>query len=136
MSDFAKMFQQMMDQTAEMAQKFAPDAKAFSPAAFEAMMPGVGQSFLEMAFGNTINKMGLDARTRFLVTIAGLASQPVLMVPQLKLAIESARIAGARKQEITEVIMQMSLFGGMPATTQALQAALEVFNAEENGTDE
>jgi len=135
MSDFAKMFQQMMDQTAEMGRKFAPDSKAFTPAAFEAMMPGVGASFLEMAFGNTINKNGLDAKTRFLITIAGLTSQIVLQAPQLKLAIESARVAGAKKQEITEVIMQMSMFGGMPVTTQALQAALEVFNAEENGKD-
>ena len=58
-----------------------------------------------------------------------------LQIPQLKLAIESARVAGAKKQEITEVIMQMSMFGGMPVTTQALTAALEVFNAEENGKD-
>ncbi len=135
MSDFAKMFQQMMDQTAEMGKKFAPDASWFSPKAFEAMMPGVGQSFLEMAFGNTVNVNGLDAKTRFLVTIAGLTSQIALQTPQLKLAIESARVAGAKKQEITEVIMQMSMFGGMPVTTQALQAALEVFNAEENGKD-
>jgi len=135
MSDFAKMFQQMMEQTAEMGKKFAPGADMFSPAAFEAMMPGVGQSFLEMAFGNTINQNGLDAKNRFLVTIAGLTSQIALQVPQLKLAIESARVAGAKKQEITEVIMQMSMFGGMPVTTQALQAALDVFNAEENGKD-
>ena len=135
MSDFTKMFQEMMEQMAEMGKKFAPDPNAFSPKAFEAMMPGVGASFLEMAFGNTINKNGLDAKTRFLVTIAGLSAQMVLQVPQLKLAIESARVAGAKKQEITEVIMQMSMFGGMPSTTQALQAALEVFNAEENGKD-
>ena len=73
MSDFAKMFQEMMEQMAEMGKKFAPDPNAFSPKAFEAMMPGVGASFLEMAFGNTINKNGLDAKTRFLVTIAALA---------------------------------------------------------------
>jgi len=136
MSDYAKMFQEMMEQTAAMGKKFAVDADMFSPKAFEAMMPGVGQSFLEMAFGNTINQNGLDAKSRFLVTIAGLTSQIVLQVPQLKLAIESARVAGAKKQEITEVIMQMSMFGGMPVTTQALQAALEVFNAEEDGKDE
>jgi len=136
MSDFAKMFQQMMDQTAEMGKKFSADPKLFTPAAFEAMMPGMGQSFLEMAFGNTMNKQGLDAKTRFLITIAGLSSQVALQVPQLKLAIESARVAGARKQEITEVIMQMSMFGGILVTTQALQAALDVFNAEENGKDE
>ncbi len=135
MSDFAKMFQEMMEQTAEMGKKFAPGAEMFSPKAFEAMMPGVGQPFLEMAFGNTINQNGLDAKSRFLVTIAGLTSQVALQTPQLKLAIESARVAGAKKQEITEVIMQMSMFGGMPVTTQALSAALEVFNAEENGKD-
>lgn len=131
MSDFSKLFQEMMEQTAEMGRKFAPDPKMFSPAAFEAMMPGVGQSFLEMAFGNTVNQNGLDAKTRFLVTIAGLTSQPLLVAPQLRMAIESARVSGAKKQEISEVIMQMSMFGGMPVTTEALQVALEVFQEED-----
>jgi 4-carboxymuconolactone decarboxylase len=132
MSDFAKMYQEMLEQTATMAKKFAPDAaKMFSPKAFEAMMPGMGQSFLETFFGNTVNVNGLDAKTRFLVTIAGLSSQPILQDTPLRLAIESARIAGAKKQEITEVIVQMSMFGGMAQTTQALNLALEVFKEED-----
>jgi len=135
MSELSKMYQDMMEQTAKMAQQFAPEAaKMFSPKTFEAMMPGMGQSFLETLFGNTVNVNGLDARTRFLVTIAGLSSQPLLQDGPLKLAIESARVAGAKKQEITEVIMQMSMFGGMPVTTQALQLSLEVFN-EEDGNE-
>ncbi len=69
------------------------------------------------------------------MTIAGLTSQPALLAPQLRLAIESARVAGAKKQEISEVIMQMSMFGGMPVTTEALKVALEVFQ-EEDGKKE
>lgn len=139
MNDPTKIFEQMLAQTAKMGQEFAPDLealkKAFDPSAFEALMPGMSKSFMDMAFGNAINTGGLDAKTRFLVAIAGLSAQLVLQVPQLKMAISSARVAEASKQEINETIFQMSMFGGMATTTAALSAAQEVFDQEENGKD-
>jgi 4-carboxymuconolactone decarboxylase len=139
MSDPSKIFEQMLEQTAKMGKEFAPDLEAlkgaFDPKAFEALMPGLSKSFMDMAFGKAFNADGLDAKVRFLVTIAGLSAQVILQVPQLKLAIASARVAEASKQEINETIFQMSIFGGMPTTTAALSAAQEVFDAEENGKD-
>ena len=80
-----------------------------------------------MWFGKTFNPEGLDARTRFLVTIAGLTVLGPLGEPQLRVTIRNALAAGATKREIAEVIWQMSMFGGMPAMQKALEIAQSVF---------
>ena len=43
------------------------------------------------------------------------------------LTIRQALVAGATKREITEVIWQMSMFGGLPAMQKALELAQAVF---------
>ena len=47
---------------------------------------------------------------------------------QLRLAIRHAMEAGASQREIAEVIFQMSMFGGVPAMTRALEIARSVFD--------
>jgi 4-carboxymuconolactone decarboxylase len=47
--------------------------------------------------------------------------------PQLRLTVQNALAAGATQREIAEVIWQMSMFGGMPATQKALEIAQAVF---------
>jgi 4-carboxymuconolactone decarboxylase len=121
--DFASMFKKMMEQGQEMAKAFTPSmaGPAFSgvdPKAFEKLFPAMPKDMLEMFFGKTFNPEGLDARTRFLVTIAALT---VLGTVQNALA------AGATKREIAEVIWQMSMFGGVPAMQKALEIAQAVF---------
>lgn len=69
--DFAKLFHTMMEQGQTMARAFTPSAFGTGdPKAFEAMFPAMPKEMLEMFFGKTFNPQGLDARTRFLVTIA------------------------------------------------------------------
>jgi 4-carboxymuconolactone decarboxylase len=46
----------------------------------------------------------------------------------MKLAIRNGLEAGATKREVAEVIYQMSMFGGMPAMTKALEIAQKVFD--------
>jgi len=45
--------------------------------------------------------------------------------------IASARAVGASREEIAEIIFQMTLYGGFPAMINAMNAAMEVFEAEE-----
>ena len=52
--------------------------------------------------------------------------------PQLKVNIASALRAGATRREIGEVIWQMALYGGFPAAINGLNAALEVFEEQDN----
>ena len=63
-------------------------------------------------------RAGLDIRTRLLCTIAALT---VLGRPeQLAVHIDRALGCGATRTEIEEVMLQMSAFGGFPATWDAL----------------
>lgn len=130
--DFAKFFQTMMEQGQTMARAFTPSALGtIDPKAFEAMFPAMPKEMLEMFFGKTFNPQGLDARTRFLVTIAAQTVLGPLGEPQLRPTVRNALAAGATAREIAEVIWQMSMFGGLPATQKALEIAQAVFTETE-----
>jgi 4-carboxymuconolactone decarboxylase len=132
--DFAKFFQTMMEQGQQMAKAFTPGTTGFGgvdPSAFEKMFPAMPKEMLEFFFGKTFNPEGLDARTRFLVTIAAQTGLGPLGEPQLRPTVKNALAAGATKREIAEVIWQMSMFGGLPATQKALEIAQAVFTETE-----
>ncbi|MFC5738410.1 4-carboxymuconolactone decarboxylase [Rhodobacter sp. 140A] len=126
--EFSKLFSAMMEQGAEMARLFNPALESFNPVAFEKLIPTMSKDMMEMWFGKTFNREGLDARTRLLVTIAALTVLGAQADAQLRLAIRHAMEAGASQREIAEVIFQMSMFGGVPAMTRALEIARSVFD--------
>ena len=125
--DFTKMFAAMMEQGQKMAAAFSPAVGTVDVKAFEKMFPAMPKDLLEMWFGKTFNPEGLDARTRFLVAIAAQVVLGPVGEPQLHLTIKNGLAAGATKREVAEVIWQMAMFGGMPATQKALQIAQGVF---------
>ena len=125
--DFAKMFAAMMEQGQQMAKAFTPGMTGIDPKAFEKLFPAMPKEMLEAFFGKTFNPEGLDARTRFLVTIAAVTVLGPVGEPQLRLTVQNALAAGATQREIAEVIWQMSMFGGLPATQKALEIAQGVF---------
>jgi 4-carboxymuconolactone decarboxylase len=128
--DFTKMFAAWMAQGQEMAKAFAPAMEGVDVKAFERMFPAMPKDMLEAWFGKTFNPEGLDARTRFLLTIAG---QTILGAPaeaQLRVTIRNALSAGATKREIAETIWQMSMFTAPQATQKALEIAQSVFAEE------
>ena len=125
--DFAKLFKNMMEQGQDMVRAFNPSLEGFSAKGLENFIPTMTKDMMEMWFGKTFNREGLDAKTRLLVTIAALTVLGAHAEPQLKLAIRHALEAGATKREIAEVIWQMSMFGGVPAMQKALELAQAVF---------
>ena len=127
-ADFQKLFMAMMEQGTEMARMFNPALESFNPKAFEKMFPTLPADMLEMWFGKTFNRDGLDARTRLLVTLAGQVTLGAQAEAPIRLTIRHALEAGATEREIAEVIFQMSMFGGVPAMTKALELAREVFD--------
>ena len=133
MSDgFTKLFQQMLQSGQEMARAFNPALEKFDPRALEKMFPTMSADMMEMWFGRTFNREGLDAKTRLLLTIGALTVQGAVAEPQLRLAVRHARQAGASQREIAETIWQMSMFGGMPAMQKALELAQAVFAEEDD----
>ena len=118
-------FEQMLKQAQEMAKAMNPGLENFSPKGFEALWPTMPREVMEMMFGNTVNKDGLDAKTRLLLTLAGLTCQGAQADAAIRQTVRHALEAGAKKQEIVEAIGQMSVFAGIPAMTRALELAQE-----------
>jgi 4-carboxymuconolactone decarboxylase len=131
MTDSKNPFEAMMTQAADMAKAFNPALESFTPKGFEALFPTMSKDFMEMAFGNALNKEGLDAKMRLLITLAGLVVLGSQAELQIKVTIRHALAAGATKLEIAETITQMSMFGGIPSMTKASGLAQEVFAENE-----
>jgi len=124
---YTKMIQQMMESSQQMLRAFNPALENIKASGFDQMMPTMSRDMMEMWFGKTFNREGLDAKTRLLITIAALTAQGAQAEPQLKLSVRHALEAGATEREIAEVIWQMSMFGGMPAMQKALEIAQGIF---------
>ncbi|KIN64701.1 Carboxymuconolactone decarboxylase [Sulfitobacter noctilucicola] len=131
MNDPINPFEAMMKQAQEMTKAF-PAADAFSPKVFEAMMGTMPKDVMEMFFGNGINTDGLDARTRLLLTLAGLTMQGAQNDTVIRQTVRHALEAGASEQHIKEAIAQMSVFAGLPAMTRAMDFAAQVFDEKED----
>ncbi len=122
-----KMLQQMMESGQEMVRAFNPALETMQVGGFDKLFPTMSKDMMEMWFGRTFNREGLDAKTRLLVTIAALTVLGAQAEAQMKLTIRHALEAGATQREIAEVIWQMSMFGGLPAMQKALEIAQAVF---------
>ncbi|SPF80539.1 carboxymuconolactone decarboxylase family protein [Pseudoprimorskyibacter insulae] len=101
---------------------------------YDTLVPGLSKTVVDVAYGQFYARGGVDEKTRLLATIAALTALGGQTRPQLKVNIASARAVGATRQEISEIIFQMTLYGGFPAMINALNAAIEVFEAEEDDT--
>ena len=126
MSDQKTPFELMMQQAQEMARAFNPALTSFDPKGFEKMWPTMPKDAMEMWFGKGISKEGLDAKTRLLLTIAGMTMQGAQAETPFRMTVRHATEAGATRDEIAETIAQMSMFAGIPAMTRAMELAREV----------
>jgi 4-carboxymuconolactone decarboxylase len=135
MKDAPNPFELMMRQASEMAKAMNPALESFSPKGFESLWPMMPKEAMEFWFGNAVNKDGLDAKTRLLLTLAGLTMQGAQADTALRQTVRHAMEAGARKQEIVETIGQMSVFAGIPAMSRALDLAQEVLDKDKDEED-
>ncbi len=124
---YTRMIQQMMESSQEMLRAFNPALEQMKAGGFDKIFPTLSKDMMEMWFGRTFNREGLDAKTRLLVTLAALTVLGAQAEPQIKATVRHALEAGATEREIAEVIWQMSMFGGLPAMQKALELAQSVF---------
>lgn len=88
--------------------------------------PDFARYVVEFPFGDIFSRPGLDLRTRELITVAALTAMGHA-APQLKAHIQLALKAGCNRREVTETIIQMSVYAGFPAALNGLFLAQEVF---------
>lgn len=94
--------------------------------AFESICPDFAIMTIEWALAGVMARPGLDLLTREYLLIASCVTLGHV-VPQLRAHIESALKLGASKQQIVEVILQMTFYAGGAAVANALNTANEVF---------
>jgi 4-carboxymuconolactone decarboxylase len=82
----------------------------------------------ELAWDYVWNRPGLDRRTRSLLNLAMLTA--LGKSAELKLHVRGALTNGVTVEEIKEVLLQASVYCGIPAGLQAFRAADEVLLAE------
>ncbi len=89
------------------------------------------QLFQAFVYGGLYDRDVIDHKTRELCAVAGLTVGGYF--PQLRAHFQACRNYGAGDEEIREVILQMAIYGGMPAALTALDE-FEKFRTSENPT--
>lgn len=88
--------------------------------------PDFAEWIVSFSYGDVMSRPGLDLRSRQFATVAALTAMGTA-APQLKVHINGALNVGCQPSEIVEVILQMAVYAGFPATVNALNIAREVF---------
>ena len=119
----ANPFAAWMGQMQDMAKTMNPALENFTPTGFEKLWPTMPRDMMEQFMGKGINPDGLDAKTKMLLTLAGLTVLGAQAEAQIRMTVRQAAEQGATKQEIAETIGLMGLFGGLPAMNKAMELA-------------
>lgn len=88
--------------------------------------PALGRWIVEFGYGDVVSRPQLDLRTRELATVAALTALGNAQ-PQLRAHLNGALNVGCKPEEIVEVIMQMAVYAGFPASLNGIAAAKEIF---------
>jgi 4-carboxymuconolactone decarboxylase len=79
----------------------------------------------EVAWGSVWARPGLDLRTRSLITIAVLAA--LGRTEELRLHLRGSQNLGVPEQELTEALLQVAVYAGVPAANTAFAIAKSEF---------
>lgn len=85
---------------------------------------GFQEWITEAVWGGVWSRPGMDRKTRSLVTIALLAG---LGHEELRLHLEAAPRLGVTPEEVTEVLMHVGVYAGVPAANSAFGLAKEIY---------
>ncbi len=113
--------------------------KMFGTAAVEQRMGALGefgdplqQIINGYAYGDIWHRPGLDARTRSLVMVGMMAASN--RPNELRVHLRGALANGCTPIEIREVLLQVALYCGIPASLEGHQAAVDILAAQGVGT--
>ncbi len=96
----------------------------------EAFSPGATELILGYAFADVVSREGIDLRTREMLTVGMLAAMATAP-GQLEFHMRAALNSGVTREEIVEIVLQVSVYAGVPACMNAVAVAKKAFQARE-----
>jgi 4-carboxymuconolactone decarboxylase len=96
---------------------------------FAATAPDLAQLSIDFAFGEALARDSLDHNTKLLAIIAMLAASGNRS-EALRLHLAGALANGVTRENIIEVLIQLSVYRGFPSALNAFSLAREVFSAD------
>ena len=103
----------------------AGDAQAYFDR-FAGTAPDLAQLSIDFAFGEALARDGLDHKAKLLAIIAMLAASGN-RTDALRLHLAGAIANGVTREEITELLIQLSVYRGFPSALNAFSIAQRVF---------
>jgi 4-carboxymuconolactone decarboxylase len=104
------------------------------PAAVEPL-GDVGRFAVDYLFGQIWSRPQLPPRDRSLITLTALVT--LGKVAELEIHVPGALRNGLRREQIEEVILQLTLYAGYPAAVEAIRATRRIFaEQDESAADE
>jgi 4-carboxymuconolactone decarboxylase len=94
--------------------------------ALEGIAPDFADYLFEYPFGDIMSRPGLGLREREIATVAALCALGTAG-NQLRVHIQAALNCGVTREEVVEILMQMSVYAGFPAALNGLAIAKQVF---------
>lgn len=88
--------------------------------------PDMARYVIEFPFGDVLSRPGLDLKAREIATVAALTALGNA-APQLKFHIHAALNVGCTREEVVEILIQMAVYAGFPASLNGIFLAKEVF---------
>jgi 4-carboxymuconolactone decarboxylase len=115
------------DYGAELLTKLNKDQVQILESTFKDISPDMPKFVIEYGFSDILSRPALDLRHREIATIAALTAVGNSS-SQLKFHIKSALNIGVTKEEISEIMILMSVYSGFPAAINGTLALKEVAN--------
>lgn len=115
-------------QAMDLLERLEAGAPAKVEANLAAFSPDAAELVLGYAFTDIVSREGIDLRTREMLTVAMLAAMGTAP-GQLEFHIRAALNTGVTHEEIIEIILQVSVYAGVPACMNAITAAKSAFAA-------
>lgn len=106
----------------DLPDKLDPDAPDRVHANLDGFSPDAAELVLGFAFMEIAGREGIDLRTREMLNVAMLAAMGTAE-GQLELHVRAAINTGVTREEIVEIILQVSVYAGASACMNAITAA-------------
>ncbi|GAB2195850.1 carboxymuconolactone decarboxylase family protein [Sessilibacter sp. MAH4] len=81
---------------------------------------------LGFSFADIVARDGIDLKTREMMTVAMLSAMSTA-AGQLEFHMRAAMNCGVSREEIIEIVLQVSVYAGVPAAMNAITAAKKAF---------